>query len=206
MPKTDKETLHKIHEAAEKEFLEKGFKDASLRNIVKRVGVTTGAFYGYYKSKEELFEALVGPVAEHFLNRFSETIQNFNTLPAEEQKKQMGNYSKNFAVEGIEFAYKHLNCMKLLLTASGGTRYENFVHDIVELEIESTHRFMECMEHAGMLQMKMNPYFEHTITSGMYNSMFELIIHDVPFEEALECAKEICKFYQAGWSACMGLE
>lgn len=206
MPKTDKETLRKIHEAAEKEFLEKGFKDASLRNIVKTVGVTTGAFYGYYKSKEELFEALVGPVAQHFLNRFSKTVKDFNRLPAEEQKKQRENYSNNFTVEGIEFAYNHLNCMKLLLTASGGTGYENFVHDIVELEIESTHRFMECMEQEGMPGVKLNPFFEHTITSGMYNSMFELIIHDVPYEEALECAKEICKFYQAGWAACVGLE
>lgn len=60
LPKTDRGTLNKIHEAAKKEFLEKGFKDASLRNIVKTVGVTTGAFNGYYKSKEELFEALVG--------------------------------------------------------------------------------------------------------------------------------------------------
>lgn len=205
MSKTDRETLKKIHEAAEKEFLEKGFQDASLRNIVKTVGVTTGAFYGYYKSKEELFEALVDPVAEYFLNRFHATAQNFNTLPVQEQKKQMENYSNNYVAEGIEFAYNHLNCMKLLLTASGGTKYENFVHDIVELEIESTHRFMECMEHAGMPQIKMNSCFEHIITSGMYNSMFELIIHDVPYEEALECAKEICKFYQAGWSACMGL-
>lgn len=204
MPKTDKETLSKIHEAAEKEFLEKGFQDASLRNIVKTVGVTTGALYGYYKSKEELFEALVGPVAECFLNRFNEMIQDFNTLSVEEQKKQMGDYSNNFTVEGIEFAYNHLNCMKLLLTASGGTKYENFVHDIVELEIKSTHHFMECMRKAGETQIKINPYFEHTITSGMYNSMFELVIHDVPYEEALECAKEICKFYQAGWSACMG--
>lgn len=29
---------------------------ASLRNIVKTAGVTTGAFYGYYKSKEEAKE------------------------------------------------------------------------------------------------------------------------------------------------------
>ena len=206
MSKTDRETLNKIHEAAEKEFLEKGFKDASLRNIVKMVGVTTGAFYGYYKSKEELFEALVGPVAEHYLNHFQETLVNFSSMPPEKQKELMGSYSMDFTVEGIKFAYNHLNCMKLLLTASGGTRYENFVHDIVELEIESTHRFMECMEHTGISRIKMNPYFEHTITSGMYNSMFELIIHDVPYEEALECAKAICKFFQAGWSACMGLE
>jgi AcrR family transcriptional regulator len=55
--------LDQIHEAAKAEFLQKGYKDASLRNIVKSVGMTTGAFYGYYKSKEELFEAIVG---EHY--------------------------------------------------------------------------------------------------------------------------------------------
>ena len=31
-----------------KEFLEKGFQGASLRQIVKKAGLTTGAFYGYY--------------------------------------------------------------------------------------------------------------------------------------------------------------
>ena len=50
-------TLDNIHKAAKKEFLDKGFQMASLRNIVKNAGVTTGAFYGYYKSKEELFDA-----------------------------------------------------------------------------------------------------------------------------------------------------
>ena len=45
-------TLQKILEAAREEFLAKGFQSASLRNIVKTAGVTTGAFYGYYKRKE----------------------------------------------------------------------------------------------------------------------------------------------------------
>ena len=40
------ETLARIHQAAMEEFLEKGFADASLRQIVKNAGVTTGAFYG----------------------------------------------------------------------------------------------------------------------------------------------------------------
>ena len=45
-------TLERINKAAKAEFLEKGYKDASLRNGVKAVGMTTGAFYGYYESKE----------------------------------------------------------------------------------------------------------------------------------------------------------
>jgi len=34
--------------------LEKDFNSASLRNIVKTAGVTTGAFYGYFSGKEAL--------------------------------------------------------------------------------------------------------------------------------------------------------
>ena len=46
----DGSTLEMIKKAAKEEFCEKGFKSASLRNIVKKAGVTTGAFYGYYIS------------------------------------------------------------------------------------------------------------------------------------------------------------
>ena len=42
-------TQQKILEAAKQEFLEKGFQGASLRNIVKTAGVTTGAFYGCFR-------------------------------------------------------------------------------------------------------------------------------------------------------------
>ena len=59
MGETEQTTLNLILSAAMQEFLKKGFKSASLRNIVKTAGVTTGAFYGYYDSKEDLFEALV---------------------------------------------------------------------------------------------------------------------------------------------------
>ena len=54
-------TLEKIQEAARAEFLDKGFQGTSLRQIVKNAGVTTGAFYGYFSSKEALFNALVEP-------------------------------------------------------------------------------------------------------------------------------------------------
>ena len=56
MSEAEQTTLHLILSAAMQEFLKKGFKSASLRNIVKTAGVTTGAFYGYYDSKEDLFE------------------------------------------------------------------------------------------------------------------------------------------------------
>ena len=56
MSEVEQTTLNLILSAAMQEFLKKGFKSASLRNIVKTAGVTTGAFYGYYDSKEDLFD------------------------------------------------------------------------------------------------------------------------------------------------------
>lgn len=50
MDETANTTLCKMLEAAKAEYLQKGFKSASLRNIVKTAGVTTGVFYGYYLS------------------------------------------------------------------------------------------------------------------------------------------------------------
>ena len=44
------DTLERIQQAALDEFSEKGFLGASLRQIVKHAGVTTGAFYGYFSS------------------------------------------------------------------------------------------------------------------------------------------------------------
>ena len=38
----------RILEAAKSEFLEKGYRQASVRSIAASVGVTTGALYRYY--------------------------------------------------------------------------------------------------------------------------------------------------------------
>ena len=73
MNESEQTTLEKIHAAAKEEFLEKGFLSASLRNIVKTAGVTTGAFYGYFSSKEALFASIVEPHAAAVMGKCRRT-------------------------------------------------------------------------------------------------------------------------------------
>ena len=89
MNKKEQTTLNRIFSAALQEFLEKGYQSASLRNIVKMAGVTTGAFYGYYKSKEELFEALVGKHYNFLLDRFCKAQKEFAETSPEEQPDKL---------------------------------------------------------------------------------------------------------------------
>ena len=74
-------TKEKLCRVGKVEFLAKGYKDASLREVVKKAGFTLGAFYGYYPSKEALFEDIVREPAEHLFQRFYETQRDFFTLP-----------------------------------------------------------------------------------------------------------------------------
>ena len=60
----DKTIDPKILDCAKAEFLEKGYMNASLRQICANAGVTTGALYKRYSGKEALFNALVQDVID----------------------------------------------------------------------------------------------------------------------------------------------
>ena len=51
MESKTQDTLERIQQAALDEFSEKGFLGASLRQIVKHAGVTTGAFTAIFPAK-----------------------------------------------------------------------------------------------------------------------------------------------------------
>ena len=75
-------TLENILQAGMEEFSEKGFHSARpLRQIVKKAGVTTGAFYGYFSSKEALFTAIVEPHAAALMGQYMEAQTSFAELP-----------------------------------------------------------------------------------------------------------------------------
>lgn len=197
-------TLESIHNAGKTEFLEKGFRSASLRNIVKTAGVTTGAFYGYYKSKEELFDALVEEPYNTCMKKYRETQEAFTRLSPEEQRLRMNDISGECMEWMMEYAYENKDVFKLILCCSEGTKYENMIHEMVEIEVESTHRFADVLKRMGVREYKIDLQLEHMLVSGMFSSFFEMIIHDVPREKAPEYVRDLRAFYTAGWKKIMG--
>lgn len=48
-----------IIKAAREVFGEMGYGEATVRDIIRRTGLASGTFYNYFKSKEEIFQALM---------------------------------------------------------------------------------------------------------------------------------------------------
>lgn len=55
-----------ILDAARAVFRELGFEAATVRDIIRRTGLSVGAFYNYYRSKEEVIAALADDGARRF--------------------------------------------------------------------------------------------------------------------------------------------
>lgn len=205
MSNNESTTLQNILQAGKDEFLKKGFKSASLRNIVKTAGVTTGAFYGYFSGKEALFAALVEEHAVNIMNIFMSAQEDFANLPKEIQAQHMGVESRSSMTQIIDYIYDNFDEFKLLICKSEGTSYENFVHNMVEIEVEETLNFIELLREQGKNVPHMEKAVCHMIVSGMFNGMFQLIEHDMKKENAHKYVGELQDFYIAGWSKILGI-
>ena len=65
-------TMHKLTEIARQVFASEGYAEASLEEIVQRAGVTRGALYHHFESKEGLFRAVLETVQMEVANRIEQ--------------------------------------------------------------------------------------------------------------------------------------
>lgn len=76
VPKTERgrQTRDKLLQAAEIEFGERGFHEASVSGITMQAGVALGSFYTYFESKQEIYRALVGYMSHRVRSWIAERV------------------------------------------------------------------------------------------------------------------------------------
>lgn len=85
-------TREKIQTAAVALFAEKGFSATSAKDIAERAGIAVGAMYHHYKSKEEVYAAL--------LQAATKELDGIHELTAKELMAEIENELK----ESLDFA------------------------------------------------------------------------------------------------------
>ncbi|MCX7773013.1 MAG: TetR/AcrR family transcriptional regulator [Clostridia bacterium] len=117
------ELKNTILQNAENEFFEKGFQNASLRQIAKLSNTTIGNLYHYFESKEALFEALVGQEYQGFLF----FINNHGNIEAPNQAwetRDIGIWRRLLREFIQKVSPVFTKRFYLLVSRSQGTRYE----------------------------------------------------------------------------------
>ena len=132
------DTQKNILDTARKHFLKDGLTGASLRSIVKDAGLTTGAFYKYYPTKEALFDALTDSYMEHIYQIYDQIVEAFEKLSASDQTRNMSDTSSDGMEQMVDYIYDYYDNFRLLLKCGDSGKFELFIHNMVEREMKSS--------------------------------------------------------------------
>lgn len=193
------DTEKNILNTARKHFLKDGFSGASLRNIVKDAGLTTGAFYKYYPTKEALFDALTDPYIEHIYQIYDRVVEDFEKLSAKEQTSNMSDTSGDGMDQMIDYIYEHYDNFRLLLKCGDSGKFETFIHNMVDREMRSSLEYVKKMKEDGIEIPIVEESLMHMIYTGFFSSIFQIIEHDIDKETAKRNVHKLREFNTGGW-------
>lgn len=193
------DTEKNILNTARKHFLKDGFSGASLRNIVKDAGLTTGAFYKYYPTKEALFDALTDPYIEHIYQIYDRVVEDFEKLSAKEQTSNMSDTSGDGMDQMIDYIYEYYDNFRLLLKCGDSGKFETFIHNMVDREMRSSLEYVKKMKEDGIEIPIVGESLMHMIYTGFFSSIFQIIEHDIDKEIAKRNVHKLREFNTGGW-------
>ena len=204
MPR-DKSLSHvKVNKAIMEEFLEKGYEGASIRSIGARAGMTSAGLYRHYADKEAMFEAMVSPLVEEMKMWLkNHTSQKYDL--AENASSGDNLFGESFIDLIRNVILPRKKEFILLMTCSGGTKYENFIHDLTN---ENQKEFMDALKFLKEKGYPVKVIKEeelHFLLSAYLTACFEPIIHDYDDKEIDEYLNLMQEFFMPGWLKVMGI-
>lgn len=161
-------------ESAKKEFLEHGFQNANLRRISSESGVSTGSIYTRFGDKAGLFSAVVKPAADGLMELYLESITAARESGDPAEATSQGNE---------------------------GTEYEHYFDELAEIE-EKYYR--EFVKQFSRRENMVSGFFIHVICRTGWSYIYEVVSHDLSYDEAQFFMKSIREFCFAGWGKVLG--
>ncbi|MDR2915891.1 MAG: TetR/AcrR family transcriptional regulator [Tannerella sp.] len=185
-----------ILQAAQNEFVNKGFKDASMRTIAKDANVGLSNIYNYFTNKDEIFLAIVNPAKDKLYQFVTEQhkeayIDFDNISPLGHNEEAIEYY--------IDLIFKYKEEYRLLLYHSQGSSMENFRDMLTDHFTQVSYDFMELEKEYFPNANNISDFFIHAMSSWMVSILGEIVTHDLDRQKIREFFREYFRFGFAGW-------
>ena len=132
--------------SARKEFLQYGFRDASLRRISADSGVSTNSIYTRFGDKSGLFTAIVKEAADELMAIYSDSIKKAGEATDISRAEDAGDEGTDLV---LEYIYRHQEEFKLIFCCSAGTEYETYFDRLAAKEEYYYKQFVKQFSDGG---------------------------------------------------------
>lgn len=179
------EVRNRILEAAEEVFFEKDYRSAKLAEIAELADVPVSLIYTYFKSKEQVFDMVVGSVYMDFSAAFKE-----------EEQLSHGSASERFSEIGrcyIEDLICQRKKLVILMDRSAGTKHEKAKDELIR-------QMQEHIEKSLGRQKKTvyDPLLSHILASYFTEGLLEIARHYEDVESARNMLTLMAQCYFTG--------
>src|SRR5690242_20267326 len=158
MPRpADRRAKIELLRAAEAVFVEHGLSAAKVEDITARAGVSKGAFYLHFESKDDCWRQIV----EGFLAKLAACLHPPSPPPGTEES--VGSITEHLArwhahdLEIFEFCWQNRALLGMLLAGGGGTPYAYLIDEFAERSREQTEAWARYLMLAGVYRSDVDP-------------------------------------------------
>lgn len=176
MPRpSDPHAKPRLLEAARRVFLERGLDRAKVEEITQAAGLSKGAFYLHFESKEDAFkEILSGTLAELSIE--------LNAIEASRNEQAWDDFEgliehwldKDQAI--YECLWKHRAIVRLVLDGGGSPDYQHLVDHFMESSERTMERLVLLGIERGYYRADLDPKVAATFCAGGYDRLSRQLV------------------------------
>ena len=207
MPRDKTASHEKIVKAAMREFLEKGYEQASMKSIADAVGMTSAALYRHFANKQDMFSAMVQPAIETLNEWKDKHIAYSYDMLEHGGVENMWDFESDVSDVRmvLDVMYQQPETFRLLICRAAGTPYENWVHDLIEQSADRMMCFLRDCKAQGIAVREVQRDEMHMLVSAYCAALIQPIEHGYDKADAERYLKTIIDFFTPGWRMITGL-
>jgi len=193
------QTHQNIIKSAIRQFKEKGYQSSSIRSICNDAGVTNGAFYAHFVSKEDLFCGIVSPCLEGLARLYNDEEGTCLSIKSTEDVMNAFKQSYKSVDRIVEYVCEHREEFIFILESSEGSSFENFQDKITEFEAESMTRFFEVSQRYMRKKEGVPGNLIKMTASFLISTIFDCLKKGMSEEEILRETRLVSEYCTAGF-------
>lgn len=189
--------VHKtIMEVGKRQFLEKGYEGANLRDLCKAADITTSTFYCHFGDKHTLLSELV----EEAVVGFEQLLRSC----LDEISKMVDECPENFYTEHfhrdipllLDYIYRYFDSFKLLVSCGQRNEWKDFIRRLAIVETEYVKKISAGVWFSKHFLEEMMVFIHYSFYAGL----FETVIHNIPKIKAESIVKPLAVYQIKGWN------
>jgi len=176
MPRpADRRAKIELLRAAEAVFVEHGLTAAKVEDITARAGVSKGAFYLHFESKDDCFRQIVEAFVAKLAACLDAPPPSGPGMNAEAFASLIAGWHAH-DIEILEFCWQNRGLMRLLLSGGGGAHYAYLVDEFAERTSEPIKEMARNLAAAGFYRADIDAEVLPALISGAYERLIREMI------------------------------